>query len=81
MYSPPISTGFPATLPIKIRPAFGITMFKGSICEDRYLELVCKKEDCYVYNVLQMVPNDVELICHNCGSELITWQPHNKRST
>jgi len=54
-------------------------MFEGSICEDRYLELRCKNEDCYVYNVLQLVPADMELKCHNCGSKLITWQPHNKR--
>ena len=56
-------------------------MFEGSICEDRYLELRWQEKDCYVYNVLQLVPNDIKLTCHNCGSDLITWQPHNKRST
>jgi len=41
-----------------------------------YLELKCIKEDCYVYEVLQMVPDDMELTCHNCGSILVEWVPH-----
>jgi len=42
-------------------------------------ELVCPNKYCYVYNVSQTMDQDRAEICHNCGSKLITRQPHNKR--
>ena len=33
-------------------------------------EYKCTNKYCYVYNVLQLIPEDMETICHNCNMKL-----------
>lgn len=33
-------------------------------------EYKCKNRYCYVYEVLQIIPDGMELICHNCNMKL-----------
>ena len=33
-------------------------------------EYNCKNRYCYVYNVLQIIPEDMETTCHNCNMKL-----------
>ena len=41
-------------------------------------ELMCPNKFCYVHKVLQVIPEDMENICHNCGFDLKPWIEHNK---
>ena len=38
--------------------------------EESKKELMCTNKYCYVYKVLQMMDEDREEICHNCGFDL-----------
>ena len=42
--------------------------------EESKKELMCTNKYCYVYKVLQMMDEDREEICHNCGFDLKPWK-------
>ncbi len=41
-------------------------------------ELMCKNRYCYVKGVLQMMDEDREEICHNCGFDLKPYKQPKK---
>ena len=41
-------------------------------------ELMCTNRYCYVYKVLQLIPKDMSIICHNCGFDLEPWKGNGK---
>ena len=41
-------------------------------------ELMCPNRYCYVHKVLQILEEDMEEICHNCGFDLKPWKPSAK---
>ena len=44
--------------------------------EGKEKELMCTNKFCYVQKVLQIMPEDREEICHNCGFDLKPWKGH-----
>ena len=46
--------------------------------EQKEKELMCPNRYCYVHKVLQVMPEDREEICHNCGFDLKPWKPSKK---
>jgi len=42
--------------------------------EENKKELMCTNRYCYVHKVLQVMPEDREEICHNCGFDLKPWK-------
>ena len=41
-------------------------------------DLMCTNRYCYVKKVLQVMDEDREEICHNCGFDLKPWKPSTK---
>ena len=48
---------------------------EDSKMEEAKKELMCTNKFCYVHKVLQIMPEDREEICHNCGFDLKPWKP------
>ena len=46
--------------------------------EKKEKELNCTKNFCYVHKVLQIIPEEMDDICHNCGFDLKPWKPAKK---
>ena len=42
------------------------------------IELMCTNKYCYVVKVLQLLPKDMEPLCHNCGFDLVPWKGNRK---
>lgn len=49
---------------------------EDSKMEEAKKELMCTNKFCYVHKVLQIMPEDREEICHNCGFDLKPWKGH-----
>ena len=42
------------------------------------IELMCTNKYCYIVKVLQLLPKDMEPLCHNCGFDLVPWKGNRK---
>ena len=51
---------------------------EGSKMEEKTKELMCTNKFCYVHKVLQVIPEEMDDICHNCGFDLKPWKAANK---
>ena len=44
-------------------------------------ELMCTNRYCYINKVLQIMSENRDEICHNCGFDLKPWKPSKKTET
>ena len=51
---------------------------EDSKMEEKTKELMCTNKFCYVHKVLQVIPEEMDDICHNCGFDLKPWKAANK---
>ena len=51
---------------------------EDSKMEEKTKELMCTNKFCYVHKVLQIIPEEMDDICHNCGFDLTPWKAANR---